>query len=91
MFLSLSLSLSHLTKNRKEGSRLNLRGAVVAQWIRPRTLNSKVPGSNLLAAAGVPLGKALYPHCLVPWKGLEAVDPLVVFLSAACYLCGHVK
>ena len=27
---------------------------VVAQWIRPRTLNREVPGSNLLAAAVVP-------------------------------------
>ena len=44
-------------------------GAVVAQWIRPRTLNHEVPGSNLLAAAVVPLGKAHYPHCLVPRKG----------------------
>ena len=26
-------------------------GAVVAQWIRQRTLNREVPGSNLLAAA----------------------------------------
>ena len=34
------------------------RGAVVAQsqWIRPRTLNREVLGSNLLAAAVVPLG-----------------------------------
>ena len=46
--------------------------AVVAQWIRPRTLNCEVPGSNLLAAAIVPLGKALYPHCLVPRKGLKS-------------------
>ena len=47
-----------------------IRGAVVAQWMRPQTLNCEVPGSNLLAAAVVPLGKALYPHCLVPRKGL---------------------
>ena len=40
----------------------------MAQWIRPGTLNNDVPGSNLLAAAEVPLGKALYPHCLVPRK-----------------------
>ena len=33
--------------------------AVVAQWIRPLTLNREVPGSNLLAAAIVPFGKAL--------------------------------
>ena len=29
-------------------------GAVVAQWIRPHTLNREVPGLNLLAAAVVP-------------------------------------
>ena len=51
------------------------RGADVAQWIRPRTLNREVPGSNLLAAAEVPLGKAHYPHCLVPRKGLKADGP----------------
>ena len=37
----------------------------------------EVPGSNLLAASVVPLGKALYPHCLVPRKGLKAAGPLV--------------
>ena len=57
----------------------NFLGAVVAQWIRPRTLNSEVPGLNLLAAA-VPLGKALYPHCLVPRKGLKVVGTLVACL-----------
>ena len=56
------------------------RGAVVAQWIRPQTLDREVPGSNLLAAAVVPLGKTLYPHCLVPRKGLKAVGPLVTCL-----------
>ena len=49
--------------------------AVLAQWIRPQTLSHEVPGLNLLAAAVVLLGKALYPHCLVPWKGLKAVGP----------------
>ena len=34
-------------------------------------------GSNL-AAAVVPIGKALYPHCVVPWKGLKAIGPLAV-------------
>ena len=38
------------------------------------------PGSYLLAAAVVPLGKALYPHCLVPRKGLEAAGPLFACL-----------
>ena len=52
----------------------------MAQWIRPQTLDREVPGSNLLAAAVVPLGKTLYPHCLVPRKGLKAVGPLVTCL-----------
>ena len=47
----------------------------MAQWIRPQTLSREVPGSNLLAATVVPLGKALYPHCLVPRKGLRAIGP----------------
>ena len=52
----------------------------MAQWIRPEALDREVPGSNLLAAAVVPLGKALYPHCLVPLKGLKAVGPMVTCL-----------
>ena len=52
----------------------------MAQWINPRNLNREVPGSNLLAAAVVPLGKALNPHCLVSRKGLKAVGPLVACL-----------
>ena len=52
----------------------------MAQWIRPQTLDREVPGSNLLAAAVVPLGKILYPHCLVPREGLKAVGPLVTCL-----------
>ena len=31
----------------------------MAQWIRPQSLNREVPGSNLLAAAVGPVGKAL--------------------------------
>ena len=56
------------------------------QWIRPWTLSREVIGSNLLAAAVVPLGKALYPHRLVPWKGLKAVGPLVACLSVGDFL-----
>ena len=65
--------------------------AFVAQWIRPQTLNREVPGSNLLAAAVVPLGKALYPHCLVSRKGLKPIGPLVACLLAVCFLSGQVK
>ena len=49
----------------------------MAQWIRPRTFNGEVPGSNLLAAGGLPLGKSIYPHCIFPLKGLKALGPLV--------------
>ena len=52
----------------------------MAQWIRPWALNREVPGSNLMAAAVVLLGKSLYPHCLVPWKGLKPIGPLVACL-----------
>ena len=58
----------------------------MAQWIRPRTLNSEVPGSNLLAAAVVPLGKAFYPHCLVPRKGLKAVGPWLLAYKQLAFL-----
>ena len=43
----------------------------MAQWISSWTLHREVPGSNLVAAAEVPLGKALHPHYLDPWKGLK--------------------
>ena len=64
----------------------------MAQWIRSRTLRREVPGSNLLATAVVPLFKALYPHFLVPRKGLKVVGPLhsCLFISIACSLSGHV-
>ena len=52
----------------------------MAQWIRPQTLNHEILGSNLLTAAVVPLDKALYPHCLVPQKGLKAIGSLVACL-----------
>ena len=62
----------------------------MAQMIRPRTLNREVPDSYLLAAAVVPLGKALYHRCLVPRKGIKAVRSLEIesipfhFLRKAC-------
>ena len=54
----------------------------MAQWIRPRTHEHEVP-VQISAAAVVPFGKALYPHCLVPRKGLKAVGPLVAYNKAA--------
>ena len=62
---------------------INAHRAVVAQWIRPWTLNREVPGSNLLAAAVVPLGKALYQSCqplrknricYEIWKGIRKYE-----------------
>ena len=37
--------------------KVQTRGAVMAQWIRPQTLNHEIPGSSLLAAAVVPLAR----------------------------------
>ena len=75
--LTLNLTLS---KTKDRIITLGLTGAVVAQQIRPQTLNCELSSSNMLAAAVVPLGKALYPHCLVPWRGLKAIGPLVACL-----------
>ena len=59
----------------------------MAQWIRPQTLIREVTGSNSLAAAVVPLGKALYPHCLVLGKDLKPLVPwLLAYIKAACFL-----
>ena len=58
----------------------------MAQWIRAQTLNHEVPGSNLLAAAVVPFGNDIYPHCLAPMKGFKAIGPLVACLLASAFL-----
>ena len=42
------------------------------QWVKPWSLNQEAPSMNPSAVAVVPLGKALYPHCLVPRKGLNS-------------------
>ena len=55
------------------------------QWIRLGTFNKKVSGSNPLARAVIPLGKALYPHCLVPWIGLKAASHVAASLQAALF------
>ena len=51
----------------------------MAQRIRLQNLNREVPNSNLQTAAIVPLGKALYPHCPVPRKGLVVGWEVQVF------------
>ena len=66
-----------------------LGGAVVAQWIRQQTLKCEIPGSNLLAAAVVPLGKAFYPQYLVPQKELKTTVPLA-FLVARSNKSNHI-
>ena len=58
----------------------------MAQWIRPRTLNHEIPGSNLLAAAVVPLDKALYHYCLVPMKGLKVLVPWLLAYKQLVFL-----
>ena len=64
----------------------------MAQWIRPQTLNREVPGSNVLAGAVVPLDMVLYPHCLVPRKGLNTVGPLgCLLISSLLSYSGQVK
>ena len=46
----------------------NLHWGGVAQWIRPWTLKSWGPRFESAGSGSrLPLGKALYPHCLVPW------------------------
>ena len=48
-----------------------------AQWITPY-INSElyeVPGSNPITTADVPLGKTLYPFCLVLRTGLKTSVP----------------
>ena len=64
--------------------------AVVAEWIRPQTLNREVPGSNL-AAAVVSLDKALYSHCLVSRKGLKVVGPLIDCLFKLAFLVARLN
>ena len=63
---------------------------VVAQWIRPRTLNLWGPRFESAGSGCIygPLDNALYPHCLVPRKGLKAIGPLVACVQAACFLSG---
>ena len=63
--------------------KLQIIGAIVAQWIRLWTLNCEVSSLNLLAATVVPLGKAFYPHYLVPRKGHTTSGPLVTCLLSS--------
>ena len=76
-------STEHCTNDGECRNTIDVRGDIVAQWIRPQTLNCEVSSLNLLAAAVVPLGKVLYLYCLGPRKGLNAVRPPVACLFAA--------
>ena len=66
----------------RSNAQCSVRGAIIPRISSASRLiiAREVPGSNLLAAAVVPLGKALYPHCLVSRKGLKAVGSLVACL-----------
>ena len=57
------------------------------------TVDSQWCGSSSipLASAVVPMGKALYPHCLVPWKGLKGIGPTGAYLHVIYILSGKVK
>ena len=63
-----------LCKFSRIGCRL-FRGAVVAERLEPRTSIPEVPSSSP-GPALAPLGKALYPHCLVFGRRLKAVGPV---------------
>ena len=54
---------------------------MMAHWKRPQIPNQEILSSNLLMTAVETLGKALYPHCLVPLKGLKAFSPLAAYLQ----------
>ena len=58
-----------------------------------KTLDSKqkILSSNPLGEAVVPLGKAFYPHCQVPQRGLKTIGPLIIYLQAACFLYKNCK
>ena len=47
----------------------------MVQWITKQILKREISSLNLLAATIVPSGKALYPHCPVPRKGLKVIGP----------------
>ena len=55
----------------------------MAQQIRTWTPVQLVLCSNPLVIAVVPLGKAVYLHCLVPQRGLKTIGPLVADSQAA--------
>ena len=70
------------------------KGAVVAQWIRPRTLNREVPGSNLLAVAVLPLGNALTCIFIAQSLGKDFKpnwSPGCLLISSLLNLSGQVK
>ena len=48
------------------------------QWIRSWALEQEVSGSNPIATQVVPMGKTLYPHCIVPRIGFKPSVPLLL-------------
>ena len=64
---------------RKQHRSLKHMAAVMAQWIRPWTLNLEFPASNQLAAAVAPRCKIIDPHSLVPSeKTLSRRNPMLL-------------
>ena len=54
----------------------------MAQWIEDRGFSIERLPVRISAAAVVPLGKALYPHILVPRRGLtKPVVPRVAYTT----------
>ena len=84
MLLILNWYLADISKVNSDTS---ISGAVVAQWRRHQAFSCEVHGSNLLATVVMSFGKALYPHCLIHWKGLSLlVHSCVVILVHTLHL-----
>ena len=62
----------------------------MAKWIRTVGLLNEMSPLNPAVASVVPLGKALYPHCLVPRRGLKTVGPLVAQSEVVHFLSDQV-
>ena len=58
-----------------------------------KTLESQLWGPWFKSAchSNCALGGSFYHHSLVPQRGRKAINPLVAFLLAACFLNGQVE
>ena len=83
IFLLYRLSINYVSPSLYTLSLLHFL-EIIINWM-DKTAYSQSWGSRFESAGSsgsiiVPLGKALYPHCLVPRKGLKAVGSLVTCL-----------